>query len=68
MAIQAEKQGVTPEALAANYQESHSSHFKQFNINFDHYPTTHSPENEELVGLIDKALKAQGDIITKTIG
>lgn len=65
--ISAERQGVTPEALIQKIQQEHISDFERFNISFDQYYTTHSPENLQLSSFIYNALKKRGDIVTKTI-
>ncbi|OGT63923.1 MAG: methionine--tRNA ligase [Gammaproteobacteria bacterium RIFCSPHIGHO2_12_FULL_45_9] len=65
--ISAEKQGISPETLIDNVQKSHVADFKNFLISFDHYHTTHSPENRELSALIYTRLQERGDISTRTI-
>lgn len=65
--LKAEQMGVTPEALTAEMKASHEQDFKAFAIAYDCYHTTHSPENQALAGLIYERLKANGDIVTKTI-
>ncbi len=65
--ISAEKQGITPEALLAKSNAEHRADFADFNINFDFYYTTHSPENQQLSNLIYQRLRERGDIETRTI-
>lgn len=65
--ISAEKYNVTPEELIAQAKKDHVEDFERFNISFDNYYTTHSPENRELSSLIYNRLKAKGDITTATI-
>lgn len=65
--LKAEQMGVTPEALTSEMKASHEHDFKAFAIAYDYYHTTHSPENQALAGLIYERLKANGDIVTKTI-
>ena len=65
--LKAEQLGITPEALTAEMQQSHEQDFKAFNIAYDSYHTTHSPENEAFATSIYAKLKSRGDIITKTI-
>lgn len=65
--LKAESLGITPEALTAEMRLSHEADFKAFQIEYDHYHTTHSPENRELANAIYVALQARGDIVKKTI-
>lgn len=65
--IQAEKLGMTPEAMIANNTRDHAKDFADFHIDFDNYYTTHSPENKELVETIFKRQMADGNIIKRTI-
>ncbi|MGH8692806.1 MAG: methionine--tRNA ligase, partial [Burkholderiales bacterium] len=46
--LAAEKAGVAPEQFVAGIQGEHERDFKGFLVEFDHYHTTHSPENKEL--------------------
>jgi methionyl-tRNA synthetase len=65
--ISAEQQGVTPEELIKRIYKEHVEDLKQFYISFDHYYTTHSPENEALSTLIYNRLKERDNITTRTI-
>lgn len=65
--ISAERQNITPEALIAKSSEEHRADFADFNINFDYYYTTHSPENQRLSNLVYQRLRERGDIETRTI-
>jgi methionyl-tRNA synthetase len=65
--LKARELGITPEKLTAGYSEEFIRDFDDFGIEFDNYHTTHSPENEEIVGQIYEALRASGDIYTRTI-
>lgn len=65
--IQAEKMGITPEALIKDMQASHEADFREFNIDFDNYYTTHSPENRELVETIYTRHLHHGNIVKKNI-
>lgn len=60
--INAQKQGISPEALIAKSYESHISDFNGFNINFEHYYTTHSQENQDLANAFFEHLHAAGHI------
>ena len=65
--LKAEQLGITPEALTAEMKQSHERDFAAFNIAFDCYHTTHSPENQQLASSIYAKLQARGDIVCKTI-
>lgn len=44
--LKAEQNGLSPEAQIANVKADHERDFAGFNIEFDNYHSTHSPENE----------------------
>ena len=65
--LRAEVEGITPEELIAKVQAEHEADFANFNISFDNYYSTHSPENQELAELIFNACDAKGHIARRTI-
>jgi len=65
--LKAEQLGITPEALTTEMKQSHEHDFEAFNIIYDGYHTTHSPENQALASNIYTQLKARGDIVMRTI-
>ena len=65
--LKAREQGVTPEALTERVSAEFVRDFAAFGVEFDNYHTTHSPENEALVGEMYAALRKTGDIYTRTI-
>lgn len=65
--IQAEKMGLTPETMIEQIQASHEADFSAFEIGFDNYHTTHSPENRELVEIIYNRHLNAGNITKHTI-
>jgi methionyl-tRNA synthetase len=65
--LKARELGITPEELTATNSKEFVSVFEAFGVDFDNYHTTHSPENEALVTEMYEALRASGDIYTKTI-
>jgi len=65
--LSAEKDGVTPDAYIDAVKEQHMSDFKQFNIDYDHYYSTHSEENRVLSESIYNAANDDGGIIKKDI-
>lgn len=65
--LKAEQMGITPEAMIEEVREEHLTDFKGFDIGFDNYYSTHSPESKELVYNIYAKLKNNAKIATKTI-
>jgi methionyl-tRNA synthetase len=65
--LAAEQQGITAEQLVARVGEDHKADWPRFHISFDHWHSTHSPENAFLAADIYQRLKAQGLITTRTI-
>ncbi|HEX4046135.1 MAG TPA: methionine--tRNA ligase [Gammaproteobacteria bacterium] len=60
--IQAEKMGITPEAMTAQFGREHAQDFADFHIEFDNYYTTHSPENKTWVETIYERHRVAGNI------
>ncbi len=58
--IRARQEGRSEEAVIADMREAHLRDFAAFEIEFDNYGSTHSPQNRELCGRIWRALRAAG--------
>lgn len=65
--LQAEKLGLTPEALVEKIFQEHQQDFKDFFVAFDNYYTTHSPENKALVETVFQRNLDKGNITKRTI-
>lgn len=65
--LSALKQGITPESLIERAYENHRRDYAGFNINFDVFYSTNSPENRRYAELIYENLKKDGLIIDKEI-
>jgi len=65
--LKAESMGITPEALVAQVAADHLSDWPRFHASFDHWHSTHSPENTFLSQDIYRKLKARGLITTKPV-
>lgn len=65
--VNAARQGITPEALIARYYDEHRRDFADFEIRFDNFYTTNSPENKEFSDFIFSSARANGDIYTKDV-
>ncbi|WP_111656188.1 methionine--tRNA ligase [Isoalcanivorax indicus] len=65
--LKAEEQGLTPEEQIARVQAEHEQDFAAFLIRYDHYHSTHSPENRALSEQIYLANRDAGHILEKEI-
>jgi len=65
--LRAQQEGITPEALIKRVGGEHRADFADFAIGFDHYHSTHSPENREFATLIYERLRQNGHISQRTI-
>ncbi len=65
--LAAEKAGVSAEAFINGIRQGHEDDFAQFRVHFDHYHSTHSPENRVLAELFYTRLKDAGHIARRTI-
>lgn len=64
--LRARKEGITPEELIARSHAVHLRDFGDFQIEFDNYYTTNSPENKELSERFFAAMEKSGAITKKT--
>ncbi len=67
VAVNAEKEGVDPEAFALEWHEQYEETFPQFNVEFDNYGHTHDETNTELTREIVRTLDEEGHIYEKEI-
>ncbi|MBJ6766193.1 methionine--tRNA ligase [Myxococcaceae bacterium JPH2] len=65
--INAAKKGIKPEEFVARFQDEHQRDFHDFDIRFDKFHSTNSPENRHYAELIYGRLKEQGDIERRDI-
>ena len=65
--LRAQAEGVTPETIIARYHAEHARDFAAFDVGFDNFHTTHSPENRELAETFFLRLREKGHIQTRTI-
>jgi methionyl-tRNA synthetase len=65
--INAAKEGVSPEEFVARWWKEHDEDYKLYNVRFDSYYSTNSPENRYYTELIFKRLQENGHIYTKEI-
>ena len=64
--IRARNEGITPEELIKRSHEAHYRDFSDFQIAFDNYYTTNSPENKEFCEQIFAAMKSAGAVTEKS--
>ncbi len=65
--LKAQAEGISPEELIGRVYGEHRADFEDFDVVFDNYYTTHSPENEALATEIYRRLEAAGHIARRTI-
>lgn len=65
--LRARELGISPEVLVEQVSAEHLEDFADFQVEFDNYHSTHSPENRELARMIFSRLQDEGHIITRTI-
>jgi methionyl-tRNA synthetase len=65
--ISSAKEGVSPEEFIARWWKEHYEDYKLYNVGFDSYYSTNSPENRYYTELIFKRLQENGHIYTKEI-
>ena len=65
--LRARKEGLSPEDFIGRMNLEHQRDFARFDIAFDSYYSTHSPENETLCLRIYKILRQQGHIVTRDV-
>ncbi|NOX07957.1 MAG: methionine--tRNA ligase [Gammaproteobacteria bacterium] len=65
--LRARREGISPDELIAKSSIEHQQDFAAFGIEFDHYHSTHSPENQELANTIYQRNHDAGHINTRTI-
>ncbi len=67
MMISARKEGISEEELIGRMQEAHIKDFSGFDIEFDNYGSTHSPENRQLCGEFWVALRKAGLVVEREV-
>jgi methionyl-tRNA synthetase len=65
--IRARDEGISEEKLIGDMQEAHVADFSGFDIEFDNYGSTNSPENRELCEEIWASIRAAGMVHEKEV-
>ena len=67
VAVNAWKEGVSPEEFALEWHEQYAETFPKFDVDFDNYGHTHDETNTELTQEIVRTLEAEGFVEERTI-
>ena len=67
VAVNAEQEGVSPEAFALEWHETYEETFPKFDVDFDNYGHTHDATNVETTTDIVRALEDNGHVYEKEI-
>ncbi|MCY1034548.1 methionine--tRNA ligase [Corallococcus sp. BB11-1] len=65
--INAAKQGIPPEQFVARFHDEHQRDLRDFDVRFNYFHSTNSPENRQYAELIYGRLKDAGDIDRRDI-
>jgi methionyl-tRNA synthetase len=65
--MRARQEGRSEDAVIAEMSEAHQRDFAAFQIQFDHYGSTHSPENQRFAGEIWRAFRERGLIHSEKV-
>src|SRR5688500_10516066 len=65
--VRARQEGRGEEALIADMQAAHIRDFARFDIVFDHYGSTNSPDNRRLCGEVWAALRKAGLVVEREV-
>ena len=65
--IRARREGIEPEALIAKAYDEHVADFSDFQIGYDIFHTTHSPECRQHAEAIFNTMEAKDDIVSRDV-
>ena len=65
--LRAQQEGIPPEQLIEQMGREHAGDFADFDIDFDNYYSTHSPENRQFSELIYTRLRDGGHIVRREV-
>ncbi|MDD4102429.1 MAG: methionine--tRNA ligase [Kiritimatiellae bacterium] len=65
--LRARNEGITPEALIAASHDQHTRDFAGFEISFDNYYSTNSPENRRFCNAVYEAMLKSGAVTTRSL-
>jgi methionyl-tRNA synthetase len=67
VAVNAEREGVSPETFALEWHETYEATFPKFGVDFDNYGHTHDATNVETTAEIVRTLEENGHVYEKEI-
>ena len=67
VAVNAEREGVSPEAFALDWHERYAETFPKFNVAFDNYGHTHDETNTEITQRLVRDLEEAGHVYEREI-
>jgi methionyl-tRNA synthetase len=65
--LRAQAEKVDPQVVIDRYHADHARDFEAFDVGFDNFYTTHSPENREFTETFFRRLREKGDILARKI-
>ena len=65
--VRARKEGIRPEDLIARYYQEHTRDLADFQVQFDQFHSTHSPENKKWAERIYQSAKDRGVIARRAV-
>ena len=65
--LAAEREGKTPEELIEGFEREHRRDYADFSIDFDHFHSTHSPENRFFSEQIYRRVERDGHVERRTV-
>ena len=65
--LRAKREGIEPEVLIQRFNEEHQRDFRAFRLSYDHFGSTHSETNRQLVTDLYQKLNQAGHIERRTI-
>ena len=65
--LRAQAEGVSPEVIIERFHATHRRDFEAFDVGFDNFYTTHSPENRALAERFFERLQAKGHVEIRQI-
>ncbi len=65
--LRAQREGITPEQLIADSNTAHQADFRDFDIGYDHYSSTHGEANRALTVRIYEALRDARHVESKPV-
>ncbi|MBM4020281.1 MAG: methionine--tRNA ligase, partial [Planctomycetes bacterium] len=65
--LRAQAEGVPPEQVVERYHATHRRDFAAFDVDFDNFYTTHSPENRRFAEMFFARLRDKGHVVSRQV-